>query len=275
MSTSYKYYNFEIKKPEQESDLPFCIMYNKKIPFIEGFSDSYDITTEKQLSYIFDNIKMIDLIYFCLDYFSFRKSISSLMYKITNQNTEPFFFSFMEFDNYCVMFNKLMEKPINALIKSLLHNDQLSEVENLLLYENEKLPDVEFFNKAERKIISLIEKIYNKQRTFSSNLIINSRIHAVVAYYPNFGRHFDKMKNELGIFIESDDGEHLILNKGKNAHYTILFLVQYFGFQKNPAEWKPIGILFDIGYKVLSSSFQNVKDEPTEYYLNILKDLES
>ena len=270
---AYSYYNFSIEKPELDNKGSFCVKYKGIFSFTTNLNEIIDITNKDSLLSLLEKIKTIDLIKFCLNFINFRKQISLLMYKISYEKKTEFFFNFNEFSEYSTIVLEEIVKKINQLIDSILRNDELSEVEHKALYEKEKLPSAPDFNEIENKLIVCMERIYNKQRNYSSDIVINSRIHTVVALYPSFGRHFDKMLKGLELFYEDKDGECLTLNRKKNKEYTNKLLAAYFGYQGEPAYWKQIELLFNV--KNLAKSFQQIKKRREQAYIELMKYLES
>ncbi|MCL2441674.1 MAG: hypothetical protein FWD14_08020 [Treponema sp.] len=261
--TVYKHYNFELKQLKTDQKEAFCILYkNKEIAVYDGIVPLEEIK-KSQVKYKLDYFFPMDFMRFCNDYFNFRQVISIKFYKYALEKKQAFFFNFSVFDEYCSQLENVIKQGMKDLDIKLTKESEPIDVFN------------DGFENMHQKTQSLIENIYNKQRTFSNHLIINSRIHTVVTYYPSFGRHYDKMKNELEIFIDNGKDDFLILNKEKDKNNNYIFLAQYFGFERPHGKWEPIELLFNIiKKKILVNTFQKFKDAPNNYYKDIMEKLE-
>ena len=260
--TSYKYYNFNIKQSMSAPEKSFFIVYEGLLNPEYKDMDILEILIKHNALSVF---QPMDLIHFCIDFINFRKNISLLMYKIEREKLPGFFFNFTEFDDYCVEFFKKIREPINRLIYEVIFDNSLTQKQMDDLYKRDKISDKLSFNAIEQILISLSKKLFNKQKNFSANIIINSRIHAVVINYPSFGLNYFILKDKLGLFYEN--GDHLtITDKATKKDWAIYFWRMENEGSIKSTIWKPIEVLFNL--ENMRNSLYNVKFTNPESRIN-------
>lgn len=239
--TIYNHYDFTLKQLDSNHKGAFCILYkDKEIASYDGIVPLLDIK-KSQINFHLDYFFPMDFLRFCSDYFNFRMLISYKMYVYKETNQE-FFFDFQIFDEYCSQILIIVKKGIIDFDKKI----------NRAYDPTAKLD--EHFDKIHQKVHSLIEILYNVQRNYSTNPILNSKIHVVTSYYPDFGLYYDVLKDKIKLFSENEN--YLILNK---EIATKEDLSQYFGNLRTPAEWEPIQLLFNL--KQMKQSCTNLNNE--------------
>ena len=115
------------------------------------------------------------------------------------------------------------------------------------IIDNEKIQE-----KIEQHIYALLQNSNTqKQEALNKENLLNHRIMDVVSYYTNF-------QKDLPILLEKG----FVTNNGDTLHLekTKKFLSEYFGYQKTPAKWAVVEILFD--EKDLKNSF-SIKETTT------------
>ena len=246
MDNRFSIYNFTFFQLDPKYEKSFCLTYRKlKIIEYKGNESFQDIEKTVLIDFLSD-FNPLDFIYFALNYFNFRKKISTLTYKFQSAKKKVFFMD----NNFFAEYNK------KIIIMIYLYYNNLAG--DRIVANNES------FEVIERKLYSLIEEIYNKQRIFSFNDNLNILIHKVVKQYPHFGRDFDIMKYKLKLFTEND-GQLLLKKMTKED------LALYFGQNKWYAKWKSLEKLF--GVKQLAQSYNNVKQKKTKNLIKIEKEV--
>lgn len=236
----YKFYNFNLTQMESQHKKAFILFYkDKEITSYDGIVPLLDIKKSK-INFNLDYYFPMDFLRFCNDYFNFRMIMSNKMC-VYDKTKQEFFFDFPIFDEYC--------SQILAIIKEGIIN--FDKKINKAYDPTEKLD--EHFDKMHQKVFSLIETLYNVQRSYSTNPILNSKIHVVTSYYPDFGLYYDILKNEIMLFEEK--GDFLALNKKKR--YSAIDLAWYLKSINKTLHEKLIETLFNI--KNICQAYENSK----------------
>jgi len=237
--TFYNYYNFILKQIDIGSKEAFCILYKGKEIAVYDGKVPIEKIQKNQINYHLDYYFPMDFLRFCNDYFNFRMIISNKRYIYTFETKQEFFFHFPIFDEYCSQIKLLIKTGIIDIDKKLNKAKDLTEVFN------------DDHDKMHQKVFSLIEMLYNNQRSYTTNPILNNKIHTVTSYYPDFGFLFDILKDKVKLFEEN--GDFLILNKKKK--YTAIELAWFFMKISPTLQEKKIEALFNV--KNISQAYEN------------------
>jgi hypothetical protein len=244
--TIYNSYNFILKQLDS-SKKGFSISYkDKEIATYDSIVPLNKID-KKQLKYNLDIFFPMNFLRFSNDFFNFRMGISIKFYKYKLEEKQEFFFNYSVFDEYCSQIIQLIDLEINELDKKLNKTDDYVEKFN------------EGFSKTHQKVNTLIERLYNHQRNYSSNPILNNKIHVVVSKYPDFGLSYDLLIDKLKLFSESEKDNYLIIDTDKTTKED---WAQYFGNMKTFAEWGPIEAMFNM--KQMKQSCNNINNRDPE-----------
>jgi len=271
--SEYCMYSFILKQLDSGPTGAFSIYYkDKEIATYDGIVPLVEIK-KSQIKYNYDPFLPMEFLKFSNDYLNFRMIISNKCYIYTHETKQEFFFNYDIFGEY------------DSQIQTIIY-EGLKKINSMLSSGDESIEELgNSFPEIHPKIISIIERVYNHQRNYSLNPIINSRIHVVVSLYPAFGFYYDILKYKLGLFEENlkpviENDFHLIINKKKANQKD---WAQFFGNTMEIANWKAVAELFHWSSKSLKSSLATANSENkeegirkrkidnmiTEYYKNL------